>query len=59
MEKWRDKLAELNNKDDGINCSVAAGSAFAEAPYRIGSILELADKRMYENKKQIKASESE
>jgi diguanylate cyclase (GGDEF)-like protein len=55
LEKWRNKLAELNSKDDNIYCSIAAGSAFAEEPYRINDVLALADERMYADKKRIKA----
>jgi len=53
-EKWQRKLNQLNNKDDGIHCSIAAGSAFGEDQYNIGDLLKLADERMYAEKKRMK-----
>ena len=56
MERWRASLAELNKRDDGITCSVSAGVAFGAAGYKLADVLELADKRMYEDKVKIKAA---
>ena len=54
-QKWAEGLAELNRAQDGIPCSVACGFAFAEKGYDLEKILTLADRRMYEDKKAIKA----
>ena len=57
MYEWREELARLNSKDDGIYCSVSAGSAFGSEDYRLSDILKLADERMYEEKSQSAKSE--
>lgn len=54
MQKWRGKLSELNALDDGIHCSVAVGAAFGSGAYRISELLELADRRMYAEKRRMK-----
>ena len=55
IEKWRTALAELNTRDDGINCSISVGAAFGDVGYKLADVMELADKRMYEDKVRIKA----
>ncbi len=54
LEKWRIKLAELNVAEDGIHCDIAVGAAFGSGKYDISSILELADQRMYADKRRMK-----
>ncbi|MCL2690302.1 MAG: diguanylate cyclase [Chitinispirillia bacterium] len=56
MDDWRKKLAELNTKDDGIHCSVSAGSAFGAGKYSMSDLLKLADERMYEDKRSTKGA---
>jgi len=55
LSRWRDSLAKLNSKDDGIVCSAAVGTAFGTGSYKIGDVLKLADERMYINKREMKA----
>jgi diguanylate cyclase (GGDEF)-like protein len=54
--EWREKLQELNTKDDGIHCSVSAGSAFGTGQYNVSDLLKLADERMYEEKRRMKST---
>ena len=58
LQKWREKLAELNTSDDGIHCSIAVGTAIGAEGDKIGDILRLADERMYADKKRIKEAEA-
>ncbi|MCL2088496.1 MAG: GGDEF domain-containing protein [Oscillospiraceae bacterium] len=58
LAKWREILSELNAANDGIYCSVAAGAAFGSGEYEIGSILKLADERMYAEKISMKGAET-
>ena len=55
LARWREKLAALNTKNDGLPCSVAVGAAFASAPYRFSEVLTLADERMYTQKRAMKS----
>ena len=55
LSRWRNSLAELNSADDGIKCSAAVGTAYGTGTYKIGDVLKLADERMYENKREMKA----
>ncbi|MDR2590265.1 MAG: GGDEF domain-containing protein [Oscillospiraceae bacterium] len=59
MIKWREELAKLNTLDDGITCSVSAGYAFGDIGFSHSEVLQLADDRMYENKKEIKAAKGQ
>jgi diguanylate cyclase (GGDEF)-like protein len=59
MEKWREALAKLNQAQDGIHCSVSAGSAFGDKGYDPDEILKLADERMYTNKTEMKAAKGQ
>ena len=56
MARWRDGLAKLNEADDGIHCSISAGTAFGEEGYDPDAVLKLADERMYANKVEMKAA---
>ncbi|MDR0331393.1 MAG: GGDEF domain-containing protein [Chitinispirillales bacterium] len=56
VASWQEKLAELNAAADGIACTVAHGVAFGSGEYRFGDILELADERMYAEKRRMKES---
>ncbi|MCL2072017.1 MAG: GGDEF domain-containing protein [Oscillospiraceae bacterium] len=59
LTKWRAGLAELNKREDGIHCSIAAGAAFGDDGYKLSDILEVADKRMYDDKVRIKAEKGQ
>lgn len=53
--RWEEELARLNEIDDGINCVIAAGVAYAKAPYDFSELTKEADTLMYEDKKIKKA----
>ncbi len=55
LKKWRWKLSELNAADDGITCSISAGAAFGSGEYKASDLLELADERMYHEKRRIQS----
>jgi diguanylate cyclase (GGDEF)-like protein len=59
MEKWHEGLAKLNEADDGIHCSVSAGTAFGGEGYDPDEILKIADERMYANKVEMKAAKGQ
>ena len=59
MEKWHDKLFELNNRDDDIHCSIAVGMAVGNEGDNINDLLKLADERMYKDKKHIKSQKAD
>jgi diguanylate cyclase (GGDEF)-like protein len=52
--KWQNELKRLNEKDDGIDCIVAAGASFASGQYKMSDVMELADQRMYTEKRKMK-----
>ena len=54
LQKWKDGLAELNRKDDGIHCVLACGFIYAEKEFDLDAVLAQADQLMYENKKELK-----
>jgi GGDEF domain-containing protein len=56
LAEWRGRLSELNAADDGITCTIAWGAAFGAGEYRLGDILQLADERMYAEKRRMKES---
>jgi len=58
LSLWRERVADLNKKDDGIPCSVAAGAAYGADGYRISDVLKLADDRMYAEKHRMKENQS-
>ena len=51
---WEKALAELNEAEDGLPCTVACGFAFGEKGYDLEEILARADQAMYEDKKKKK-----
>lgn len=53
--RWEEELARLNEADDGINCVIAVGVAYAKAPYEFSELTKEADALMYEDKKIKKA----
>lgn len=50
-EKWEEGLAELNSRDDGIQCKVACGFAYGEPGFDPDEVFARADRLMYEDKK--------
>ena len=54
-KRWEEELARLNEADDGINCVIAVGVAYAKAPYDFSELTKVADALMYEDKKIKKA----
>lgn len=48
---WEAELAQLNKKDDGIECIIAVGVVYAEKPYDYAEIFKKADELMYIDKK--------
>ena len=50
-KRWEEELARLNEADDGINCVIAVGVAYAKAPYDFSELTKEADALMYEDKK--------
>ena len=56
---WEEGLAELNRMEDGIHCVIACGFAFGDEGFDLDETLALADKRMYEDKrdKKLKAGQ--
>lgn len=53
--RWEEELARLNEADDGINCVIATGVAYAKAPFDYNELTKVADALMYEDKKIKKA----
>ena len=56
LQKWRDGLAELNARDDGIDRQIACGFVFAGKGYNLEELLKVADQRMYDNKIALKSA---
>jgi diguanylate cyclase (GGDEF)-like protein len=54
IKNWREKLSGLNEKNDGIHCSVAVGAAYATGDCKVSDILKQADEHMNADKKRIK-----
>jgi diguanylate cyclase (GGDEF)-like protein len=54
IKKWRGKLAELNKRNDGIHCEMAAGFAFGTGLDKMDALMKLADERMYVVKRKMK-----
>ncbi|MCL2633674.1 MAG: GGDEF domain-containing protein [Oscillospiraceae bacterium] len=59
MVKWREGLAVLNSADDGIHCSISAGTAYGSQDYSVEDVLKIADERMYANKVEMKAAKGQ
>lgn len=53
-ERWTRALEELNQKEDGIHCVMALGTAFARKNYDFAELMKIADARMYEDKRRLK-----
>ena len=53
-QAWEKALADLNEAEDGVPCTVACGFAFGEKGYDLEEILARADQAMYEDKKRKK-----
>ena len=53
-QDWENGLEELNRNEDGIPCVIACGFAFGEKDYNLDEVFALADRRMYEDKKEKK-----
>ena len=58
-ERWQSNLDILNGRPDGITCVAAVGMAYGDDGFTISGVLEIADKRMYEDKKLKKAKKGE
>lgn len=60
LAAWREGLAELNRREDGIYCEIACGFVYGEKGYILEDVLALADQLMYEDKvaKKQKARQS-
>ena len=54
-QAWEKTLANLNEAEDGLPCTVACGFAFGEKGYDLEEVLAEADKAMYEDKKAKKS----
>ena len=54
QKQWEQELALLNQRQDGIECVVAVGTAYGKAPYNLSELLKKADEAMYEDKKRKK-----
>lgn len=55
MKDFQKNIDRMNQKTEGLNMSIASGYAVSsEQEYDIDKIYQMADDRMYENKKQMK-----
>ena len=54
-QTWEKALAELNEGEDDLPCTVACGSAFGEKGYDLEEVLARADQAMYAAKVAMKA----
>ncbi|MBO5576952.1 MAG: GGDEF domain-containing protein [Ruminococcus sp.] len=52
--RWESELEKLNGLNDGLFCAVSCGMAHGSGDYVYDELYELADVRMYENKKAMK-----
>lgn len=57
LANWEEELKRLNSIDDGINCVIAVGVAYAERPIDFETLSREADALMYEDKKRKKGGE--
>ena len=55
---WATSLESLS-RESGIKCSIAVGSAWSEAPVDLDNLIQIADNRMYVNKKRMKMQSGE
>lgn len=58
-QTWEAGLAQLNQRQDGIECVIACGMAHAEKGYDLDAVQAMADQRMYEDKKAKKLERGE
>ncbi|MDR0881891.1 MAG: GGDEF domain-containing protein [Candidatus Adiutrix sp.] len=58
-QAWQSHLDTMNRRPDNITCVAAIGLAYGERGFSISAVLELADARMYEDKKRKKALKGE
>ena len=56
---WEEGLAELNHRNDGIECVIACGFAYGEKNYDLEALLTEADQQMYKDKKSKKVLRGE
>lgn len=54
LQRWKDALADLNRRDDGIRCDIACGFVYAEKEFVFEDVIAQADQLMYEDKKEKK-----
>lgn len=54
--RWRAALAEINEKEESIECVIACGIATGHKPYDMSELIDKSDKLMYANKREIKIS---
>lgn len=53
-DNWEAELKRLNEIEDGIECVIAVGIVYANAPYDYAKLYQQADNLMYEDKRQKK-----
>ena len=58
-EDWRRELSELNRINDGLECVIACGYCYADAPFDLKEVMKKADQLMYEDKRRIKIERGE
>ena len=54
QKQWAETLDRLNEEDKELECVVACGMIYAEAPYDFADLCVQADELMYQNKRKIK-----
>ncbi len=54
VERWKAALAQVN-KYSAVTCSMAYGTAWASGDFSVDNLLKIADEKMYDMKKQMKA----
>lgn len=59
VDRWYPKVGNLNRKTDGFRCMLAIGCAFSQTDKDVDKLSKIADERMYEHKKEIKAKYNE
>ncbi len=59
LEDWQKKLDDLNETDRELECVMACGLSYAEAPFDFKEVMKKADSLMYEDKRRIKIERGE
>ena len=59
VDRWYPKVGNLNRKTDGFRCMLAIGCAFSQTDKDVDKLSKIADERMYEHKKELKAKYNE